>query len=268
MNFSYGTLQLASLLDDRDETVAVNALAQLLAREDELGDLPGLLQESSDPLVRRRAHMLQNAISMRAGRRELARMINCPRDEEIFDALTGLHLLWYDRDQKSDICKEVDKFRQRAAKYPLDSLEDGEFFMRKSTFLPENETTIRPECYCIGTALFQKCAAASLWMMVLYGLLPKGNFQLVRLQGNYGLIDNNGMVLTGSGGWRLMEYDGNGEMISVPQLMRYFGTTLLSCAVNSDSYRYVMSITQVLTGDESEKVLNSFPYPFGSKPGR
>ena len=32
-------LQLASLLDDRDETVAVNVMAQLLAREEDLGDL-------------------------------------------------------------------------------------------------------------------------------------------------------------------------------------------------------------------------------------
>lgn len=257
-------LQLASLLDDRDETVAVNVMAQLLAREEDLGDLPGLLQESADPLVRRRAHLLQNAITMRARRRKLNFLIASGEHDRIFEALVYLHLLWYDRDQAGEIQKEVDDFLGQAEKFPLFTLEDGEFFMRKNCFLPENETTIRPECYCIGTALFQKCAASSLWMAVLYALLPQGSCRLIRLNGQYALLGSCGNVLLGSGSWRLIPYRGGGEEISIAQLLRYFGTTLLSCAVNSDSYRYVMSITRALTGDESEHIFDSFPYPFGA----
>ena len=129
-------LQLASLLDDRDETVAVNVMAQLLAREEDLGDLPGLLQESADPLVRRRAHLLQNAITMRARRRKLNFLIASGEHDRIFEALIYLHLLWYDRDQAGDIQKEVDNFLGQAEKFPLFTLEDGEFFMRKNCFLP------------------------------------------------------------------------------------------------------------------------------------
>lgn len=43
---------LLSLLDDEDETVAVNAMAELLNREAELGDALAVLQESDHPLLR------------------------------------------------------------------------------------------------------------------------------------------------------------------------------------------------------------------------
>jgi len=39
-------LHIASMLDDEDENVGVNLLAQLMDRADELGDLPAQLQES------------------------------------------------------------------------------------------------------------------------------------------------------------------------------------------------------------------------------
>ena len=63
---------LLSLLDDEDETVAVNAMAELLNREAELGDALAVLQESDHPLVRRRSHQLQAAITLRRRRREFA----------------------------------------------------------------------------------------------------------------------------------------------------------------------------------------------------
>ena len=49
---------LLSLLDDEDESVAVNAIAELLNREAELGEALAELQESSHPLLRRRSHQL------------------------------------------------------------------------------------------------------------------------------------------------------------------------------------------------------------------
>ena len=65
-------LRSASMLDDADENVGVNLLAQLLERADELEDLPAVLQESADPVVRRRAHQLQSALTMRRRRRGIA----------------------------------------------------------------------------------------------------------------------------------------------------------------------------------------------------
>lgn len=69
---------LLSLLDDEDETVAVNAMAELLNREAELGDALAVLQESDHPLLRRRSHQLQAAITLRRRRREFASRLNAP----------------------------------------------------------------------------------------------------------------------------------------------------------------------------------------------
>ncbi|MBE6374954.1 MAG: hypothetical protein E7050_00675 [Lentisphaerae bacterium] len=268
MTFPPEIMQLAAMLDDRDEEVAVNIMAQLLAHEDELGELPALLQENPDPLVRRRAHLLQNAIAMRYRRRGFFAALN---ETELdgggfFSALTALHLLWYDKDQSDEVAEEVVNFLHTAEKFVFDSLEDVELFMRKNLFLPENETTIRPEIFCIGTVLYQHCGATSLLMGVNHALLAdEERFRIVRVNGRFGLLDTEKKeLLSGNGAWTLTEFDGKAEFWTRQDLLRYLAVTLLSCAVNSDSYRYVMSITQALTGDESEHVFDSFPYPFCS----
>ena len=92
--------RLASLLDDPDESVAISAMAELLNREPELGDLPAELQESSNPLMRRRAHQLQSALTMIRRRRYLAALL---RSNEIncLEGLIQIHLQWYDNDSEA-----------------------------------------------------------------------------------------------------------------------------------------------------------------------
>lgn len=259
-------LQLAAMLDDPDNNAGINLLAQLLARESELGELPALLQEDPNPLVRRRAHMLQNAIAMRQRRRVFYEMISGIREVNVFEALILLHLLWFDRDQPEEIGREVQKFLDMAAKNPLKSLEDAELFMRKLCMMPDKETTVRPESYCIGTALFHRWGATSLMMAVVYGLLAdEKEFHVVQIAGEFGVADSKGNCLMGNGAWKLMNLPGGtAAEFPIQHLLRYLAATLLSCAVNSDSYRYVMSITQALTGDESENVFNEFPFPYCS----
>ena len=58
MTFSPEIRRLAAMLDDPDNDVAVNVAAQLLASDEDIDALTGMLQESPDPLVRRRAHVL------------------------------------------------------------------------------------------------------------------------------------------------------------------------------------------------------------------
>ena len=259
-------LQLASMLDDPDHKVAVNLLSRLLAREDELGPLPSLLQESADPLIRRRAHMLQNALTMRRYRREIGRVLNGDAgDYDLFDILIGIHMLWFDKDQYQTLRNDVDHFLKKAQLFALTSLDDAELFLRKHTFLPVAETTIDPESYCIGTVLFHHSGATGLLMLVICELLDSPEFRLVKVMGEFGVMDSKGNILLGNGSWRLAKTDPAGvEYWSKSKMLKYITVTLLSCAVNSDSYRYVMSIAQTLTGDDSEDVMAGFPYPFAA----
>ena len=71
--------RLASLLDDPDEVVAIGAMAELLNREGELGELPAELQESTSPLMRRRVHQLQSALTMIRRRRRISALLRWPQ---------------------------------------------------------------------------------------------------------------------------------------------------------------------------------------------
>ena len=268
MTLSPELLRLGELLDDPDEDMAVNVLAQLLAREEELGELPAMLQESPDPRVRRRAHLLQNALAMRQRRRRICAMLNDPAaKDEFFPALIELHLLWYDKDRQDDLRRQVGDFLESAGKSPWGSLADAEMFMRQHCFLPDNESTIRPENYCIGTILEQHCGSGGVLLAMISELLGRDEFPLVRVLGEFAVTDRSGALLMGGGNWRLIPPSGaEAERWDSQMMLRYIGMTLLSCAVNSDSYRYVMSITEAMTGDESEHVFDGFPYPFLSNP--
>ena len=70
---------LLSLLDDEDENVAVNAMAELLFCEEELGEALAGLQESPDALTRKRAHQLQAAITLRRRRRHFSELLKAPK---------------------------------------------------------------------------------------------------------------------------------------------------------------------------------------------
>ena len=262
-------VKLAAMLDDPDDAVGVNVLAHLLALDEDLSDLTAMLQESSDPLVRRRIHTLQNALVMRERRRRICDLFNQPAGSscDILQGLINLHLLWFDKDQPEEINKEVAEFLKQVEKFPLTTLEDAEFFMREKCFLPEKETTIRPESYCIGTVLFHRLGATSVLLGLLWHLLGKEKFQMVQVLGNFALMDERQQILAGNGTWQLENISGSRFVVWTPQmLLHYVASTLLSCAVNSDSYRYVMSFTRALTGDESKHVFDDFPYPFCSDP--
>ena len=86
MNSKPSLESLISLLDDEDETVAVNVMAELLNRESELGELLAELQEGDNPLARRRAHQLQAAITLRRRRRAFAAKLEAQK----VDLIDGL----------------------------------------------------------------------------------------------------------------------------------------------------------------------------------
>ena len=52
------------------------------------------------------------------------------------------------------------------------------------------------------------------------------------------------------------------EFVSTRELLRYAATMLFSCAVNSDSFRYILTIAQTISGDPGDEILDSFPYPY------
>jgi len=260
-------LQLAELLDDENDEIAVNVISALLAREAELGDLPAQLQESPNPLVRRRAHQLQAALLFRCRRREFFAAL----EEEHPDFLTGLvnlHMLWFDRDSLPEISGKLFQLVDEARKRALNDLDDAERLMRRLGFTAETETTLRPENYCIGTIIDQCCGSTALLLGLIREISGFSEWKIVRTLGEFGLYDGESRLLLGQGQWRVVAAPATAslEFWDVRSLLRFAGAMLFSSAVNSDSFRYVLTVAQALTGDEGDEILNFMPYPYG--PGK
>ena len=260
--------KLSLLLDDEDDDVAVNVIAALLERQDELGDLPARLQESSNELVRRRAHQLQAAMTFRARRRDFFSILKAEKPD-FCAGLVLLHLLWFDRDSGVNVAGELANFISVSRNSrPLNTLRDARAFMCRNGFAAELESTIHPENYCIGTILSQHCGAGSLLLGLLKTLMTEPEkFQVMRFCGEFALRDNRNTILRGIGDWRCCRLSSaqDFEFFSQRDILHLAGNMLLSSAVNSDSFRYVLTITRALCGDAGDGVLATFPYPYGEK---
>ena len=184
---------LLSLLDDENEEVAVNAMAELLYREEELGYALAELQEGENPLARRRAHQLQAAITLRRRRREFLRRLDAPRIN-LAEGLIEVHLQWYDNDSRPGLIKLWNDFQLEAHRCPLQTLENLSYFMRKSGFSAMPETTLHPEYYCIGPVIENHIGSAALLCGILLEIAdPSLPLKMVRVLGDFGLYDGDGM---------------------------------------------------------------------------
>ena len=260
--------KLISLLDDEDDDAAVFVMAQLLERQDELGDLPGQLQESDNPLLRRRAHQLQAAITVRERRREFYQLLT-EEHPDFWRAASALHMLWFDRDSRVNVENELRSFVSAAGERRLTTLEDARSFMCRCGFAAELDSTLRPENYCIGIILSQKIGAASLLMGILKLLMQSPEkFHVVRFCGAFALFDGDRSILLAQGDCRVCKVSSTAdfEFFSLRDILHIAGNMLFSAAVNSDSFRYVLTIAQSLSGDSGDDILSSMPYPYG--PGK
>ena len=258
---------LLSLLDDEDETTAVEAMAELLYRGDEAAEKLAELQESPDPLLRRRVHQLEAALTLRRRRREFSRLLAMPRPD-VARALVELHLQWFDNDPLPEIAARVEAFLAGGANARVRDLNGLSAYFRKCGIVAERETTLRPENYCVGLALADRIGAAALW--VLLGQLLLGNIpgvRIVRHVEEFSLCDGQNLLLP-ERDWRVVRAPGNDELElwDARRVLKFVSMMLFSAAVNSDSFRYVLTIGQAVSGLPEDEVLTYLPYPYRPAP--
>lgn len=254
--------RLASLLDDPDEAVAISAMAELLNREFELGDLPAILQENPNPLMRRRVHQLQSALTMIRRRRYLAELIN--KDEINFvDGLVQIHLQWFDRDSVVSLSHKLESFCKELSTYPCGNLEEiGEAFAGCAVS-PLPATTLKVEQSCIGVMLDEKCGSTPLWCGLICELYKVHGLKTVCYQGRFAVVDGSSMLIP-EDNWQVSPMPQKKELQfwEFKNLLQFAVMTLFSAAVNSDSFRYILTLSQTFTGCETAEALSSLPYPY------
>ena len=258
-------LRVASLLDDPDENTALNAMAELLAREDELGDVPGLLHESKDPLMRRRVHQLEAALLLRRRRKYFLSRL-CSPDVDFFDLLVDVHLQWFDNDSRPEIEAAAAAFYRRAAGKHLNSLEDIAAFMTAENMTAEPDTTLKPEIYCIGSILSEHNGAASVLAALACRVSggENGPFFPAYVLDGFAVCDGHDRILLPERSWRII--GGCDPKNIVPwdmrNILRLASSNLFSAAVNSDSFRYILTVAQSLSGTGDDRILDFLPYPY------
>ena len=258
---------LLSFLDDEDEQIAIEAIAELLCRGDEVFPYLAELQESTDPLLRRRVHQLEAALIARRRRSEFSRLLAMPHPN-VPRILVELHMQWFDNDPAPEMESRLAGFlAEGLAQHPR-TLGDVSAFFRKCAVTAERETTLRPENYCIGVMLADRIGSAAVWTLLAKLMLPENSgVRIVRNVEEFALCDGETMLLP-ERDWRIVRAPARGELEEWDErkVLKFAAVMLFSAAVNSDSFRYVLTIGQALSGLPDDEVLDYMPYPYRPAP--
>ncbi len=266
-NFLPRISALLNLLDDDNEEVAVSAMAELLSREDELGKVLAELQESSNVLVRKRAHQLQAAITLRRRRRDFSNMLKT-RQISMIDGLIEVHLQWFDNDSRPGLQRLWSDFADEASHCLLRSLRQLSYFMCRRGMIAVHETSMQPENYCIGAVLEAHYGSSALFAAIGQQLAADAglNLSLVRVLGEFALLDTHCNLVIPVNNWQLETLKGvvDCDFWNKRSLLQFASSMLFSNAVSSDSFRYIQTIAQALIGLPDGELPETFPYPYRS----
>ena len=259
--------RLLSLLDDDQDRNVSAVMAELLKNEAELPALLAEMQESDDPCLRRRSHQLQAILLLRRRRRNFSRLLTAPTVD--YQAmLIELHLLWFDNDSRPVLARALQELVKSSRERGVENLFQLAGFMRNAGLVAEADSTVVPENYCLGTVLRDGRGAASLLTLLAWTLLPRGQrFHPARVLGDFAIIDvKTGELLIPGHFWQLESAPKSGVVLFPPvRLLAFAALNLFSSAVNSDSYRYIWTLFQAITGSENASDLAVLPYPYGGK---
>lgn len=259
---------LVKLLDDNDRQIASAAMAELLSSDTDIGPIVSSLQESSDPLVRRRAHQLQAIMRTRQTRSRLADHLQVDYSN-LWQGMTELHLQWYDNDSVEFVESLWRKlFDAARGKYRPRSCRRLAEFMGDIGFIISGSGELEADYYCVG-AVLEDCVGAdfvlcsiALRVASLYGMRAR----LVRDPENgFAMLDSSGLLLFPTD-WRV-EPSGHRrlEMWSSGMMLRHAAFQLLMCAISMDSVRYIYTIGSCLSKASGRPLHEILPYPLNGK---
>lgn len=255
-----------ALLADPDNDVIIPVFAALLEYHTSI--LPELakLQDSADPVVRRRAHQLQSILTMRERRYNLMRRI----DEGMTfpDFMLELHLQWYDFDMSQEISRVWSDFEDEFRKSGATGLTQAAGYMKSIGFCAVPDTAGDVNVYCMGPALSALKMAGSLCCGMVRYLLGSSEVAVFRKGRVFGLTDGR-VELYPQDGWKLTSVEQDKSAVSEfdeQKIMKFSLMMLFTHSVCGDEFRYVYTLGQALTGCRDDSFLSCLPYPYRHMP--
>lgn len=264
---------LLSLLDDENEQSAAQAMAELLQRDEKpLQEILRKLQESSNGRLRKRIHQLQGAILLRKRRSSFSEKLK-NRQLDLLEGLIQLHLLWFDNDSRTALCRQWEAFLKESVSYHVDTLESLGMFLRKKQLRCTHKDEMQAAHYCLGMALDESEGADCLLcaMAVLAGAKAGLNLRITQsAESDFILLDSAENILLPANDWEYVPFDQvhyKFDFWNIPMLLRYALGMMFCSAVSSDSFRYVHTFGNILLMTENsslrDQTPDDLPYPYG-----
>ncbi|MBR3709296.1 MAG: hypothetical protein IKM17_09830 [Lentisphaeria bacterium] len=264
---------LMELLDDDNEQSVQLAMAALLKSDDaSLDSCLSELQQSRSARLRKRVRQLETALKARRNRSKLEMRL---KRSSLLEGCVQLHLCWFDNDQAELVYKQwndlLADYRIRCGGRP--SLASAADFMAKKEFHAPMNDDLAADFYCLGIVLEDKYGSDLLLAIITAELLRAGGVScaVARYADDFCVMDRAGNLVLPAYDWRYCGHDELNnmypEIVADPQLLRYLGAMLLTCAVGSDSYRYVYTIGRTISTflGQMPDCGNAFlPYPYCS----
>ena len=256
---------LLKLLDDDNEQSACIAMAELLQQDDpRLERILRSLQETSDAKLRRRIHQMQSAIIKRRSRRVLADALD-HGELSLLEGIVRLHLLWFDNDTRAEVMVQWKEFLADSDRRSCTTLRKLlEYFRTKLTCPPGFPEDMNADMICLGTILEDGCAC-DFMICIILKLLGEHHgipLDIVRFQGEF-VILHDGILYSPSHQWGTLKNPEPGIHVwETEELLSMVASMLFSCAVATDSFRYIYTIGNCLLRNRRD--LQFLPYPYGN----
>jgi len=256
---------LLKLLDEPNQQAASLIMASLLEHEEEVEEYLASLQESNDPLIRRRIHQLESIMHLRQRRREFSRRL---RENSIgmLDGLIEVHLQWYDNDSPEMLYRQWEKLLDGTDRNPNGNIESVAYFMRKTGFSVPPPNDLQADYFCLGVVMDEMVGADAILCAIARQLASSWgiHLEMIQLIENFALIDDEKHVLTPRDGWRVHAplKKANYNVWDSPQMLKYAMSMLFLCAVSTDSFRYVNTIGSCLSAVCRQDNLDFLPFPY------
>lgn len=265
---------LIELLDDDNEQSVQLAMAALLKSDDaSLDNCISTLQKSRSARLRKRVRQLETALNARRKRRDLELHL---KRSSLLEGCIQLHLCWFDNDQAELVYRQwndlLSGYRISCGGRPS-LLSVAEFMNKKEFHAPMNDD-LAADFYCLGIVLEDRYGSDLLLAIITAELLRAGGISctVARFADDFCVMDRAGNILLPAYDWRYCDHtelnDIYPDAVPDPQLLRYLGAMLLTCAVGSDSYRYIYTIGRTLSpflGQTAESGNAFLPYPYCSE---
>ncbi len=262
---------LIELLDDDNEQNVSLAMAALLKSDKtSLDQCLRSLQESENPRLRRRVHQLESAIHARRKRKILESRLK-HADISLFEGCIQLHLLWFDNDLAEHVKTQWDELKEKFRAFcrknqgmnPVLTVKD--FFVQEKFGTPNPDELIA-DYYSIGVAIDDHFGSDLILSVIALELLSDIGItcRIFRLDDDFGITAGDGFFFCpGKDAEAVKNPVAPGGIIIWKDraVLRYLASMLLLCAVATDSYRYIYTLSNALSAFLPEEA-PALPYPY------